>query len=76
MSAGYKDSAHFIDSAFHPNMAGVAIGASSILASVAYYFNAIFGMELPVGIVLIVLFGLELFTGIRASRKENKTFDS
>ena len=76
MSAGYKDTAHFIDSAFHPNMAGLAVGASTILATIAYYFNVIFGIELPVGIVLIVLFGLEMFTGIRASRKEKRTFDS
>ena len=76
MSAGYKDTAHFIDSAFHPNLAGFAVGASTILATIAYYFNVIFGIELPVGIVLIVLFSLEMFTGIRASRKENKKFDS
>ena len=76
MSAGYKDSNHFIDSAFHPNMAGLGLSLSSILATVAYCFNTLFGIELPVGIVLIVLFGLEMFTGIRASQKENKTFDS
>ena len=76
MSAGYKDTNHFMDSAFHPNMAGLGLWLSSILATVAYYFNTLFGIELPVGIVLIVLFGLEMFTGIRASQKENKTFDS
>ena len=76
MSAGYKDTNHFMDSAFHPNMAGLGLWLSSILATVAYYFNTLFGIELPVGVVLIVLFGLEMFTGIRASQKENKTFDS
>lgn len=76
MSAGYRDSAHFCDSAFHPNMAGFAVSASTILATIAYYFNVIFGIELPVGIVLIILFGLEMFTGIKASKKEKRTFDS
>lgn len=76
MSAGYKDTAHFINSAFHPNMAGTAVSASTILATLAYYFNSILGIELPVGIVLIVLFGLEMFTGIRASKKEKRKFDS
>lgn len=76
MSAGYKNTTHFMDSAFHPNLAGLTAGASTILATIAYYFNAIFGIELPVGIVLIILFGLEMFTGIRASIKEKKTFDS
>jgi hypothetical protein len=76
MSAGYRDTEHFINSTFHPNLAGFATGLSTILASLAYYFNVVFGIELPVGIVLVILFGLEMFTGIKASRKENKQFDS
>ena len=76
MSAGYRDVDHFINSTFHPNLAGFGAGLSTILASLAYYFNVVFGIELPVGIVLIILFGLEMFTGIRASRKEKMQFDS
>lgn len=75
-SAGYRDVDHFLNSTFHPNLAGVGAGLSTILAIVAYYFNVVFGIELPVGIVLITLFGLEMFTGIRASVKEKKKFDS
>lgn len=76
MSAGYRDYGHFLNSAFHPDRADLGITISSILAFVAYYFNAVFGIEVPVGIVLIVLFLLEMYTGIKASRKENKKFDS
>ena len=76
MSAGYNSSDHFINSAFHPNLAGFGAALSTIFASVAYYFNAVFGIELPVGIVLIILFCLEMFTGIKASRKEKMEFDS
>jgi hypothetical protein len=76
MSAGYKSSEHLINSAFHPNLAGFGVSLSTIFASVAYYFDTVFGIQLPVGIVLIVLFGLEMFTGIKASKKENKKFDS
>lgn len=75
-SAGYRDTEHFLNSTFHPNMAGIGTGLSTLFASIAYYFNAVFGIELPVGIVLIILFFLEMFTGIRASIKEKKKFDS
>jgi len=76
MSAGYKDTPHFLNSTFHPELAGFATALSAALACLAYYFNAIFGMDLPVGIVLIILFFLEMFTGIKASRKEKMQFDS
>ena len=76
MSAGYKSTDHFLNSSFHPNLLGFGATLSTILASIAYYFNAVFGIELPVGIVLVILFSLEMFTGIKASRKENKSFDS
>jgi hypothetical protein len=53
-----------------------AIGISSIAASVTYYFETIMGINIPVGILIILLFGLELFTGVRASIKEGKGFSS
>lgn len=65
-----------MDSAFHPNLAGFATGISTLFASIAYYFNSVFGIELPVGVVLIILFFLEMYTGIKASIKEKKKFDS
>ena len=76
MSAGYRDVDHFLNSAFHPNCAGIGTGISALFASVAYYFNAIFGIVLPVGIAIVLLFILEFYTGMRASKKEGKKFDS
>jgi hypothetical protein len=42
------------------------------LQEIAYYFNAVFGIVLPIGIGIIVLFGLEFYTGLKASKKEGK----
>jgi hypothetical protein len=75
-SAGYRDMNHFINSAFHPQMAGKCAGVGAFFAGLAYYFNAVFGIVLPVGIGIILLFGLEFYTGLKASRKEGLKFDS
>jgi hypothetical protein len=32
MSAGYRDTAHFIDSAFHPQLGGTCAGISAFFA--------------------------------------------
>jgi hypothetical protein len=74
--SGYNNGSHLIDSTFHPNSLPIVLGISSITASTAYYFEAIMGINIPVGILIIILFGLELFTGIRASIKEGKGFSS
>jgi hypothetical protein len=74
--SGYNNGSHLIDSTFHPNSLPIALGISSVAASTAYYFEAIMGITIPVGILIIILFGLELFTGIRASIKEGKGFSS
>jgi hypothetical protein len=75
-SSGYKDTTHFINSAFHPDFAGQATAISGTLALVAYYFKIMFGFELPVGAVIIVLFFLEMYTGIKASKKEGDGWES
>ena len=76
MSAGYRDMDHFIASAFHPHLAGTCTSISAIFAAIAYYFNAVFGIVLPVGIGIILLFALEFYTGLKASKKEGHKFDS
>lgn len=75
-AAGYRDTNHFIDSAFHPNLMGYGAGISAFFAGLAYYFNAVFGIVLPVGLAIIALFILEFYTGLKASKKEGRTFDS
>lgn len=69
-SSGYRDTTHFLHSAFHPDFAAQATAISGILAAVAYYFRMMFGFELPVGMVIVILFFLEMYTGIKASKKE------
>lgn len=74
--SGYDSGSHLIDSAFHPSSMPTVLGISSVTASAAYYFEAIMGINIPVGVLIILLFGLELFTGVRASIKEGKGFSS
>lgn len=66
-SSGYRDTAHFIQSTFHPDFAKQAVGISSALACIAYYVEAVFGIQLPVMLVVIILFLMEVKTGIMAS---------
>jgi len=75
-SSGYKDTTHFINSAFHPDFAAQAGAISATLAFIAYYFRAMFGFELPVGMVIVILFFLEMYTGIRASKEEGQGWSS
>lgn len=73
---GYEDASHFVDSTFHPSCVNSSIAISSVFASIAYYFESIFGIVLPVGVLVLMLFALELFTGVKASKKEGKGFSS
>lgn len=75
-AAGYRDTNHFINSAFHPDFASQSLAISTSLAGVAYYFKLVFGIELPVGAVIIILFFLEMYTGIKASKNSGEGWDS
>ena len=74
--SGYNNGKHLIDSTFHPNTISFSLGISSIAACFSYYFKVIMGITIPVGLLIIILFICELFTGIRASIKEGKGFSS
>jgi peptidoglycan biosynthesis protein MviN/MurJ (putative lipid II flippase) len=76
LTAGYNSTSHFINSAFHPEMFNMTAILSTLFAGIAYYFNAVFGIVLPVGIGIILLFILEFYTGLKASKKEGLKFDS
>jgi hypothetical protein len=75
-SAGYRNMNHFLDSSFHPHLTGTCTSISVLFAGIAYYFNAVFGIVLPVGVGIILLFGLEFYTGLKASKLEGRKFDS
>jgi hypothetical protein len=74
--SGYTDTSHFVNSAFHPNNLQLSATMSLILSATAYYFHSFFGISLPVGVALLILFLMELFTGIKASKKEGEKFKS
>ncbi len=75
-ASGYKSTDHFMDSAFHPDFVAQSTAVSGVLAAVAYYFHAVFGFQLPVGAVILILFFMELYTGLKASRYEGFGWDS
>ena len=76
VSMGYDDASNFIESAFHPKTMGFTITASSFLATLAAYFEKTIGLDPVVGIIMYVLFFVELSTGIAASKKEGGEFKS
>ena len=76
IASGYTDTDHFIRSTFHPDFATQASTISVVLAGFAFYFKIIFGIELPVGVVIVVLFILEMYTGIKASKLEGVGWES
>jgi hypothetical protein len=75
-SSGFRDTNHFINSTFHPDFVAQAGAISTTLAIVAYYFREMFGFELPVGIAIVILFFLEMYTGIKASKLEGVGWNS
>ena len=74
--SGYRDGGHLINSTFHPECLGAVAALSSVFASIGYYVNYALGVELPVVLVIVILFILEIYTGIKASKKEGVTFQS
>jgi phage-related holin len=76
INSGYRDGAHFIDSAFHPDTLVGATAVSASLAGIGYFVKQSMGVEFPVALVIIVLFLLEIFTGVKAAKKEGQNFES
>jgi hypothetical protein len=75
-SSGFNSIEHFINSSFHPEMYKPTIIAAAGGATVAYYLDYLLGLNIPMGLAILVLFALEFYTGLTASKKEGKTFDS
>jgi|GEM_PF-1624247 len=72
---GFRDYNDFLDSLFH-NTKGILATSSVILATLAYYFEQFVGIESVVGVVMLGLFAVEMWSGIKASKKEGKPFES
>ncbi len=75
-SNGYDSASHMVNSVFHPNKFEWMGPLSGCLAYFSYVFENIFGIHAIVATILVILFFLEMHTGIKASRKEGKGFQS
>ena len=75
-SNGYDSTDHMVNNIFHPSKFEWMATISSLLASFSYVFENIFGIHAIVAMILIILFFLEMHTGIKASRREGKGFQS
>jgi hypothetical protein len=75
-ASGYDSVNHFVDSTFHPKLFTLSAGTSACLGTLAYLFDHIFGISWIVGLVLVLLFTIELYTGVKAAKKDGFKFDS
>lgn len=69
---GYADSNSFVKGVFHPDFTEQIGPISIVLSCIAYYFYATFGVQLPVFVVVLIFFFVEMRTGIKVS-KQNGT---
>jgi len=74
--SGYDSTEHFLNSTFHPENFQVVMWLTGIFGTLGYIFKIIFGVDLPVGISIFLLFTLEMYTGIKASKKDGQKFSS
>lgn len=68
VASGYSNGKHLSDSTFHPDLTWIG-PIASFFGVIAYVFENIFGIHLMVGLILSILFFLELYTGIKASKE-------
>jgi len=73
---GFKDAAHFLDSAFHFKNLVLTLNFSITLATISLFVEKYFGFNLIVFVVIIILFTTEIVTGTKASVKEGKPITS
>jgi len=73
---GYDSLSRLSSSTFHPECYGCTITISMILATLAGFFETYVGIEPAVGAGILLLFIIEVFTGIGASVKEKKPVTS
>jgi len=73
---GFKDTASFVESTFHPNNINVSLIMSSIFGCIAYFIESFLGFEAMVAVAITILFTLEIVTGIKASLNEGEYFSS
>lgn len=75
-SMGWDSTQAFVDSVLHPVALVKVTVASSVGAVVGSFLETYVGLSSATTIVILLLFCVELFTGIKASKKEGNKFES
>lgn len=75
-SLGFDSASAFVDSTLHPASLGKTLCLSSVLAFAGSFLKTYIGIAPTTALVIFILFCMELFTGIRASKKEGNKFES
>lgn len=75
-SIGFDSTQALIDSTLHPTTLIKVTTISSVFAVAGSFFEDYIGVAPITAIVIFVLFVLELFTGVKASKKEGHKFES
>lgn len=72
---GFENFQVFKLNTFHPETAGATLAVSGILGSLACKFEQFMGFEPIIGLVMILLFVMEICTGIKASLNKGEKFE-
>jgi Bacteriophage holin family len=73
---GFDSTQHFINSTTHPEVLKTTTIISAFFGILALYFESLFGILPVVGFAIVGLFFMELYTGLKASRKNKKEIKS
>lgn len=71
---GFTSTSHFLNSTFHPYWETVTFTA--ILTLIAGFVETFLGINIAVLICIMVLFSLEMYTGVKASINDNEPITS
>ena len=73
---GFESSTHLINSTFHPNCMKATLSISAGLALANSFLQDFIGIEPYAGLAILILFLIEIVTGIRSSIREGGHFSS
>jgi hypothetical protein len=73
---GYDNISSFVKSTFHPDSLLLTILSSVTIASISSFFKDYVGINAPIALAIFLLFCMEMFTGVYASKKEGRSFES
>lgn len=72
---GFDSITQLLDSTFHIKTVLFTTAVSSVLGFLAYYFEIFLGFKPIIGLGMLILFLLEVYTGVKASLQDGEKFD-